>query len=256
VKFYLGTHLPGWLNDIDVPLFVSHRQLSRYKWLPIPAGEWALDSGAFTELSMFGEWKTTPAEYLRAVDDYVHMGNLAWASPMDWPCEPAMREKTGLSVEDHQYRTIISYLELRDHGPFIPVLQGWTPDDYLECVDLYRMANVDLTKVPLVGLGSVCRRQATAEIETIVAELAGLGIRLHGFGVKTGGFGRYGRLLASADSMAWSYQARRAPPLPGCTRHKNCANCPRYALRWRERVLANFDATPARLFALGRNGAL
>lgn len=27
-------------------------------------------------------------------------------------------------------------------------------------------------------------------------------------------------------------------PLPGCTRYKNCANCMRYALRWRAKVLA------------------
>jgi hypothetical protein len=247
VKFFLGTHLPGWLNDIDVPLFVSHRQLKKYRWLPVPAGEWALDSGAFTELSMFGEWRTTPTEYIAAVDDYMDMGKLAWAAPMDWPCEPWMTEKTGLPVYEHQYRTVISYLELRDHGPFIPVLQGWTLDDYLDCVALYSEAKVDLTAVPVVGLGSVCRRQATGEIETIVRELAGLGIRLHGFGVKTRGFSRYGHLLASADSMAWSFQARRSPPLPGCTSHKNCANCSRYALRWRSRVLDGFTESPEQL---------
>jgi hypothetical protein len=38
--------------------------------------------------------------------------------------------------------------------------------------------------------------------------------------------------------MAWSIAARRRPPLPGCTRHKNCANCSRYALTWRRELLA------------------
>ncbi len=42
-------------------------------------------------------------------------------------------------------------------------------------------------------------------------------------------------MLESADSMAWSYDARRAPALAGCT-HRNCANCLEYALRWRRRV--------------------
>jgi hypothetical protein len=37
--------------------------------------------------------------------------------------------------------------------------------------------------------------------------------------------------------MAWSYTARRQPPLPGCVGHINCANCPRYAYRWRQAVL-------------------
>lgn len=37
--------------------------------------------------------------------------------------------------------------------------------------------------------------------------------------------------------MAWSYAARRADPLPGCTGHRNCANCLTYATAWRNRIL-------------------
>jgi hypothetical protein len=92
-----------------------------------------------------------------------------------------------------------------------------------------------------VGLGSVCRRQASGEIGAIVAELAAAGLRLHGFGVKQRGLARYADRLVSADSLAWSYAARRRPALAGCTRHRNCANCPRYALAWRARVLADLD---------------
>ncbi|SDZ53048.1 hypothetical protein SAMN05216215_10913 [Saccharopolyspora shandongensis] len=62
---------------------------------------------------------------------------------------------------------------------------------------------------------------------------------MHGFGIKTSGLRDYGSHLHSADSMAWSYAARRSPRLPGCTAHKNCANCPRFAFHWRERVLAS-----------------
>jgi hypothetical protein len=86
----------------------------------------------------------------------------------------------------------------------------------------------------------VCRRQSTAEIAVIVTELARRGLKLHGFGVKTGGLHLYGHLLTSADSMAWSYAARRLPALPGCTGHKNCANCLVYATRWRARVLGRY----------------
>ena len=95
--------------------------------------------------------------------------------------------------------------------------------------------------MPLVGLGSVCRRQATGEIGAIAAELAGLGLRLHGFGVKQHGLTRYADHLFSADSLAWSYAARRRAALPGCTGHRKCANCPRYALAWRQQVLAGLD---------------
>jgi len=108
----------------------------------------------------------------------------------------------------------------------------------MACVGLYQGAGVDLTTMPLVGLGSVCRRQATTEISLIVGELAALGLRLHGFGVKRAGLAAYADGLASADSMAWSYHARRRPPLPGCKGHKNCANCLPYALAWRAQMLA------------------
>jgi hypothetical protein len=163
-----------------------------------------------------------------------------FAAPQDWMCEPAMLARTGRSVPEHQERTVANYLELRHIAPglpFIPVIQGWTLADYLRCAELYQQAGIDLASLPRCGLGSVCRRQSTAEIASIVAVLASGGLRLHGFGVKTSGLDRYGHLLASADSMAWSYAARRSPPLAGCTGHKNCANCLTYATRWRGKIV-------------------
>jgi hypothetical protein len=56
--------------------------------------------------------------------------------------------------------------------------------------------------------------------------------------------------LASADSLAWSFQARRAAPLPGCS-HANCANCLRYAAAWRERALGRLDVVQMHLRVAG-----
>jgi hypothetical protein len=39
VKFYLGTHHPGWLRICPFPLFVSHRRLSGCKTLPRTVAE-------------------------------------------------------------------------------------------------------------------------------------------------------------------------------------------------------------------------
>ena len=157
-------------------------------------------------------------------------------------CEPAILARTGLTVREHQDRTVASYLELRalaPHLPFIPVVQGWHLADYLACVDLYRAAGVDLTRAAAdrAGVGvppPVHRRRSPSSSPPSPS----LGLRLHGFGIKTTGLHLYGHLLASADSMAWSYAARRAPALPGCTGHRNCANCLTYATRWRARILA------------------
>ena len=134
--------------------------------------------------------------------------------------EPQVIERTGLSIREHQEPTVTNYLELRSlvpDLPFIPVVQGWILDDYLRCLTLYKSPGVDLATMPLTGLGLVCRRQSIAEIAAIITELARGGLRLHGFGVKTGGMRMYGHLLASADSMAWSYAACRRAALSGCT---------------------------------------
>jgi hypothetical protein len=118
----------------------------------------------------------------------------------------------------------------------------------LACADRYQQAGVDLTRVPLVGLGSICRRQATAEVAHITRVLAGdLGLRLHAFGVKTRGLAHFAGWLVSADSLAWSYHARRSPPLPGYTTHRTCANCPRWALVWHRRITASLGCRQLRL---------
>lgn len=262
VRFFLGTHQPHWLR-MDVSLFVSDRRLRRYRRLPRAAAPWALDSGGFTELSQYGTWDTgpTPREYVTRIRRYRdEIGRLAWAAPQDWMCEPFICARTGLTVAEHQAHTVDNYLRLRDLAPdlpIIPVVQGWTPGDYLRCADRYAAAQVDLTGADLVGVGSVCRRQATTPAGDVLTVLHRAGItRLHGFGFKTLGLAKYGHLLSSADSMAWSAQARRQPPLPGCHGHRNCANCFRYALRWRDRVQATIAAAtqqPA-LFSLAPVG--
>jgi hypothetical protein len=246
-RFYLGTHQPGWLARLDIPLFVSHRRLRAYRVLPVARRAWALDSGAFSELAQYGRWTVTPADYVAAVRRYqCDVGKLAWAATQDWMCEPFIVARTGLSVREHQCRTVANYGTLRwlaPDLPFVPVLQGWTVADYLRCLRMYCAAGFDLTCEPLVGLGSVCRRQATEDIAHIVTTLANLGLRLHGFGVKAAGMQRYGQYLASADSLAWSFRGRH---IAGCAhgppdrlrRPQSESNCLSFALEWRERLLS------------------
>lgn len=260
--FYLGTHHPDWLGRpefADVPLFISRNRLVGRKTFPRAAGRWAMDSGGFTEISMHGRWRTGPGEFVAQVRRIIDGIGRApdFVAPQDWMCEPVMLAKTGLTVAEHQQRTVANLLELRQLAPevpWMPVLQGWTLADYLRCADLYAAAGVDLVAEPIVGLGSVCRRQATSEIDGIVATLHGRGLRLHGFGVKTGGLADYGPELSSADSLAWSYDARRNPPLTGHT-HKNCANCWEWALRWRRRVLDAIDHPRPRQLAIDLTAA-
>lgn len=145
--------------------------------------------------------------------------------------------RTGSTVRVHQHRTVANYLRLRDLAPelpIIPVVQGQSIADYDRCADLYERHGVDLAALPLVGVGSVCRRQHTAEVEQIMRSLAARGYRLHAFGAKVLGLGRYADAISSSDSASWSLRGRY---VPGCSpTHRSESNCLRFALTWYARV--------------------
>lgn len=193
---------------------------------------------------------------------------------MDWMCEPIVLAGgqagplrfagTGLTVTEHQRRTVANFVQLRTLAPelpIIPVLQGWQAADYLACAELYAQAGVDLTTAPLVGLGSVCRRQATGEARHIIASLHHAGIRrLHGFGFKVVGLRENWHALTTADSMAWSFDGRYAGPCqhPPYTRgQRPCseANCLPYALTWRQRHIKPPQFTQTDLLTDGGQAA-
>jgi hypothetical protein len=244
MKFYLGTHQPAWLaRDLGVPLLVSHRRLAGRRTLPRASGPWALDSGGFTELSLHGRWRTDAVAYVTAVRRYAtEIGHLDWAAPRDWMTESHVLARTGLSLCTHQHRTVADYLHLRDLAPelpIIPVLQGQSIDDYHHCADLYERRGIDLAALPLVGVGSVCRRQHTAEVEHIVRSLSQREYHLHAFGVKVLGLVRYADVLASSDSASWSLRGRHTP---GCTpTHRSESNCLHFALKWYARLTASLN---------------
>jgi hypothetical protein len=234
-----------------VPLFVSRRRLAHRKELPRALGRWALDSGGFTELSTYGRWKTSPEQYAEEVRRFsLEIGVPDFAAIQDWMCEDVMLQKTGLKVKDHQRLTTASYLrllQLAPEVPWLPVIQGRAIPEYLDHVDRYRAEGIDLTALPRVGVGSVCRRQGTTWAKWLMTRLWMNGLaNTHLFGVKKGGlidecwYPWWGGRIASSDSLAWSAEARRSDPLPGCV-HPKCNNCLDYALRWRERLLADID---------------
>ena len=231
----------NWLAETTTPLFLSDVRLRGRKKLPTAAGQWALDSGAFSQLLTVGAWPHDAAtRYVERIQRYCReIGTPDWIAPQDWMCEPFMIQRTGLTIEEHQKRTVYNYCllhSLDETLPFIPVLQGFSCADYYCCVEEYSRNGVNLATMPVIGLGSVCRRQGTQEVASIIGNLAhDFPQKLHGFGVKITGLAAYGHLIQSADSMAWSFDARRKPRMVGHS-HKNCANCLPFAEAWYQRV--------------------
>jgi hypothetical protein len=259
VIFYLGVHRPQWLSLVyeqlpgekhprAVPLFVSHSTLRAMVRLPRAVSRWALDSGAYTEITKHGEWRTDARAYAGAVHRYAQeIGNLDWAAPQDWTCDKASLQRSGLPVKEHQKRTVRSVLALQELDvPVIPVLQGWTSDDYERHVEMYEKAGVRLARAALVGVGSLAGRQQTAFVPSLLALLASrYRLRTHAFGLKKMGLTNAARFIASADSMAWSSEARREAHqgLAGAFvkghegQHASCSNCIEKALEWRAEML-------------------
>lgn len=127
-------------------------------------------------------------------------------------CEPHVLAITKQSVDRHQKRTIESYMELvsiAPHIPWSPVLQGFEPGDHERHLALYYRNGIDLRCAPVVGVGSVCRRQGMVEADEIVRRLSGHDLKLHLFGYKFTGLPQTLRYVRSADSMAWSMVARK-----------------------------------------------
>ncbi|MFF0144117.1 deazapurine DNA modification protein DpdA family protein [Amycolatopsis sulphurea] len=159
------------------------------------------------------------------------------AVEQDWMCEPHILKRTGLTIREHQRRTVRNLVRLRDLAPelrWLPTLQGWTLSDYARCADLYDRAGIDLAAEPLVGIGTVCRRQSSADVERIMRAFATRNLNLHGFGIKITGLNQYAEALRSSDSMSWS---RRGRYVPGCgPSHRTESNCLRFALSWYRQI--------------------
>lgn len=256
-KFYLGAPNSAWLwRHPGISLFVSRRQMPKRKFHRAVT-DWALDSGGFTELQKFGKWTIGADEYAKLVNEYhAKVGRLQWAAQQDWMCEPIVINGgsvggqtfvgTKLSVFEHQKRTVLNFLELEGKCkvPIVPVIQGYTKDEYHKCIDMFAVVGVDLTQYETVGVGSICRRQATDEAVEILESIAARGIRIHGFGLKREALKNVLGSLRSADSMAWSFNARHSKTTCGRINRrtgkpiKNCANCYHAAVEWYEKTMS------------------
>jgi len=192
--------------------FISINRLQRRK-SDFEVRDWIMDSGAFTEISTHGRWTKTVEEYAEQIERWRRCGNMLAAVSQDWMCEPFITEKTGLTIAEHQDMTITRYdrLQSETDALIIPVLQGYHPRDYVAHVRAYGSL---LKPGAWTGVGSVCKRNTDPRVIEHILRLIKTerpDLRLHGFGLKITALRRLPirALLHSADSMAWSFAARK-----------------------------------------------
>lgn len=211
MKFYIGTHMVNHAKHFE-RCFISINILRKRK-SDFTVNDWIMDSGAFTEISTHGHYRFPIEVYASEINRWKLCGNLECAISQDYMCEPFILKKTGMSIGEHQRLTIERYDALKPliNTPIMPVLQGYEPNSYVAHLRLY---GDRLEPQMRVGVGSVCKRNANPievvmVLDAIKRERPDL--RLHGFGLKTTALANsyICSLLYSADSMAWSYRARR-----------------------------------------------
>lgn len=219
--FLVGLHQPADARHFSRCCISIRRLWGRKK--PVDCDEVLVDSGAFTEILLHGRYRSGVEEHAAELHRLFSAGivKIAAAVAQDYMCEPAMLSKTGLSIADHQrltierYDSLVAELDARFRGrcpfPVMPVLQGYAPLDYVRHIEMY---GERLERAIWIGVGSVCKRNGAPD--QIVEVLSAIhrtrpDLRLHGFGLKQTALLHPGvrELLYSADSMAWSFAARR-----------------------------------------------
>jgi hypothetical protein len=210
VEFYVGLHQPSDAKHCPRAFMSVNRLRGRKADLGCPS--WIMDSGAFTEISTHGHYREGVEAYAEHVNRWAGRGLVA-AVAQDYMCEPFIVTKTGLSVKEHQRLTIERYDDLiaRSSAPIMPVLQGYRPEEYVEHLAMY---GGRLPQGAYVGVGSVCKRNGDIRaVEAILVAIKRVrpDLRLHGFGLKATALSSaiVQDVLHSADSMAWSFAARR-----------------------------------------------
>lgn len=215
MRLFVGLHQPSDAKHFNAA-FISVNRLSGPKGrkAPMHVGDWIMDSGAFTEIHNHGRYRNSVSDYATHIRRWRSCGNLLAAVAQDWMCEAFILAKTGLTVLDHQRLTIERYdaLLAEQTGVYIlPVLQGYEPWEYAHHLLQY---GDRLAHGAWVGVGSICKRNSKPlEVRAVLGLIKAFrpDLRLHGFGLKATALAdpQIVSMLHTADSMAWSYAARK-----------------------------------------------
>jgi hypothetical protein len=231
MRFFTGLHQPSDAKHFDAA-FISVNRLRKRK-SAFEVSDWILDSGAFTTILTHGDYPESVEVYAAEIKRWSKNGNLLAAVAQDYMCEAHMLKITGKTILEHQQLTIERYDALMKcdvGGVYImPVLQGYSPADYVRHIEMY---GDRLKHGAWVGVGSVCKRNGDPRaIEAVLMAIKAVrpDLRLHGFGLKSTALSSWivRELLFTADSMAWSFAARK--------QGRN-ANDWREAKRWTDRI--------------------
>lgn len=176
----------------------------------------ALDSAGFVAASRYLGYPWSIEQYLNLVESY----DWAWYASMDHCVEPEIAgDKAGVMFRVAETARMYGDLRRaaadRGLGAPMPVLQGWTPSQYVWCAE--RMPLLEWPE--LIGIGSMCRRHLHGEVGVFAVidaldKILPAHTRFHLFGVKGKALEHLGQhpRIGSIDSMGWDFAARKDHP--------------------------------------------
>jgi len=197
-------------SENDIPVMENavyyHNDTDGFWRRDPPPTTYVIDSGGYTAMDQFGgEFPWTVVEYDRFLREMYDERPFEWAAVMDLACESDFDDI--LSVEERVDRTIENTVALFDRNPaypVLPVLQGRTIEEYIECYERLVDHGIDCS---YVGLGTVCRLSRQSELRDVERAIrTRTGVEsIHAFGVKISSFD-YGVTFETVDSKAWSWK--------------------------------------------------
>lgn len=222
IKFYATIDSDSVRSFIpDVPIMLPASSWARYNFrkpnLPSHISDVAADCGGFVNMKKHGCYTYTPETYIEWLETF----NPRWAAIFDFCCEEEVAGSEGIVVDRQmQGLRMIDYFwnNFRDCSwAWVPTIQGWKLEDYerharmlksrIEAMQLhyFKQGNNEFR----VGIGTLCRRGAAKEIQSIVWAVRNVlpGVPLHLWGVKQTVLSSKDSLpeeVVSCDSAAWN----------------------------------------------------
>lgn len=147
-EYFTGTDRFSEAHQLDGAMLSAYALRGRKS--PPSVGRWMLDSGAFTQVTNYGDFIQSPADYVRLAVRFQDAGMLACIVSQDYMCEPSViaelqAQGRQASVRIHQRKSVDRYVQIVDEGikqglmvPVMPVLQGWEVEDYVDHYHIYR----------------------------------------------------------------------------------------------------------------------
>ena len=199
-------------------LWARERRAFAQRTMPRCAGLF-LDSGGFTCLSLYGDYPWSRDEYLALIRQM----RPDLVATLDYPCEPDIRRGDRFQTNDERIEATLSNAawlleqELPQGPTVVPVIQGYTADEYRSCVEA--MGRRGLTR-DYMAVGSMCRRWDPRDLRDTMTAIAQAveeihpGARLHWFGLKITALSDPAcfRHIYSLDTAAWSMNGESRYP--------------------------------------------